>query len=331
MTTDALEADYNDQVGNAMKLKKVLLEQLEHLFAQHGVSLGVPMEGRVKSWSSIAEKLSRKTLALKAIADLDDLVGIRVILLFRPDLPRVDQLVRETFNVVSAEDTAKRLSENQFGYQSQHYVLRIPDAWRDVPSFSRLGNLKAEIQVRTLAQHIWAAASHKLQYKHETSVPLQLRRAIHRVSALLETVDLEFERVLEERTAYVQREGEALSPTEPLNVDIVQIILNELLPAQNRKDPEDYADLLHDLAHFNINTAADLRAMLVKHMKEMFLEEQRQKILHSEEDDIVGTTVEYLEPEVFFTHTGLARQALREEFGDEVVSQWFINQDIDID
>jgi ppGpp synthetase/RelA/SpoT-type nucleotidyltranferase len=32
-----------------------------------------------------------------------------------------------------------------------------------------LGGLRAEVQVRTTAQHIWAAASHKLQYKHEES------------------------------------------------------------------------------------------------------------------------------------------------------------------
>lgn len=326
MTTDALEADYYDQIGSAIKLKAALLEQLEHLFSEHGVSLGVPMEGRVKSWSSIAEKLSRKSLALKAIEDLDDLIGIRVILLFRPDLPRVDKLVRETFNVVSAEDTAKRLSENQFGYQSQHYVLRIPNAWRDIPSFSRLGNLKVEIQVRTLAQHIWAAASHKLQYKHETNVPLQLRRAIHRVSALLETVDLEFERVLDERTAYMQREVEGLSPAEPLNVDIVRLILTELFPAQNRKESEDYAELLDDLTHFGIKTVDSLRRLLVKHMEAVLREDAKVAADQDQEIDYFDPIQENVIPRVYFTCTGLARQALREEFGDEVVSAWFVNQ-----
>jgi ppGpp synthetase/RelA/SpoT-type nucleotidyltranferase len=60
-----------------------------------------------------------------------------------------------------------------------------------------------ELQLRTLAQHIWAVASHKLQYKREASVPVPIRRSINRVSALLEMVDLEFDRVLLEREQYV--------------------------------------------------------------------------------------------------------------------------------
>lgn len=63
-----------------------------------------------------------------------------------------------------------------------------------------MSGLKAEVQVRTVTQHVWAAASHVLQYKQEASVPLPVRRSIYRVSALLETVDLEFERVLSSAT-----------------------------------------------------------------------------------------------------------------------------------
>jgi ppGpp synthetase/RelA/SpoT-type nucleotidyltranferase len=124
---DALQAEFKAQIEDATKLKSALIEQLDHLFSSNKVSLGVPIEGRVKTWSSIAEKIERKSLSLNKIGDLDDLVGIRTIFLFRPDLSVVDQLLKSTFNVESVEDTSSRLSDNQFGYQSQHYIVRIPE------------------------------------------------------------------------------------------------------------------------------------------------------------------------------------------------------------
>ena len=101
-------------------------------------------------------------------------------------------------------------------YQSLHYIIRIPKHWLKVSTFADLGELKAEIQLRTLAQHIWAATSHKLQYKHEDSVPPPIRRSIYRVSALLETVDLEFERVLAERGTYIEESAKGTVQDEPL-------------------------------------------------------------------------------------------------------------------
>lgn len=101
------------------------------------------------------------------MTDLDDLIGIRVILLFHRDLERIDRILRDELDVLAAEDTGSRLSETQFGYQSQHYIVRIPESWQNTPSFSGLRSLTAEVQVRTVAQHIWAAASHKLQYEQE--------------------------------------------------------------------------------------------------------------------------------------------------------------------
>jgi putative GTP pyrophosphokinase len=55
-----------------------------------------------------------------------------------------------------------------------------------------LVNLKAEIQVRTVLQHAWAAVSHKLQYKVNSEVPIELQRKLFRISALLELADDEF-------------------------------------------------------------------------------------------------------------------------------------------
>ena len=90
---------------------------------------------------------------------------------FLTDLDKIDELIRSTFEVMSPEDTADRLGEAQFGYQSLHYTIKVPLIWLEIPTMADFGDIQAEVQVRTLAQHIWAAASHKLQYKNEASVP----------------------------------------------------------------------------------------------------------------------------------------------------------------
>lgn len=301
---------YIETAPRAIRLRDAIVKEIGHLLARDGVTLGVPVEARVKDWHSIEEKVVRKSLELKSIADLDDLVGLRLILLFRRDLDVVDGLLRNNLTIRSAEDTSLRLTEAQFGYQSQHYVISLPDSWLKLPSFADLGDLRAEIQVRTLAQHIWAAASHKLQYKHEASVPLPLRRSIHRASALPETVDMEFDRLLTERATYVEEELPRLEPDTPLNVEIVELILAELLPKQNRDVGEHYDDLLIDLNHFGITTAAKLRHLLESNMN---------AILQSEAAYANGTNDSH-----YFTHAGLAREGLRISFGENEVTNFLL-------
>ena len=145
-----------------------------------------------------------------------------------------------------------------------HLVIELFDSWLSVPTFADMKGLRAEVQVRTTAQHIWAAASHTLQYKHEESIPPPIRRAIHRASALLEIVDLEFERVLEQRENY--REGVSVDIDNQLNSDLLEKVLDSILPEKNKVlDREDYADLLEDLFYFDIKTQKQLIDLWKKH------------------------------------------------------------------
>ena len=322
MSLESLHNEFQTQATTAARLKIALLEQLENLFSKHEVTLGTPIEGRVKTWESISEKIQRKSLSLDQVTDLDDLVGIRTILLFRPDLTRVEELLRSTLDVLKAEDTSTRLNESQFGYQSRHFIVKLPARWLSVPSLAGLGDLKAEIQVRTLAQHIWAAASHKLQYKNEANVPPPLRRSIHRVSALLETVDLEFERLLLERSSYVQIDIARLGDNEPLNVDVAKAILSECLPSKNIAETEPYAELLEDLIHFGISTSADLRSLIEDHKQTILQADAKEVFDRLARNDYFGTTTERIASGIFFTHVGLAREALCEQFGHGQVKDW---------
>ena len=288
---------------------------MHHLLRDNGIPLGVPIEYRVKSWNSIAEKVERNHIELNKLSDLSDLVGLRLMLLFKRDVDRSSQIICSAFKVIEKEDTGGRLKEDQFGYQSLHLLVRIPEGWLKVPSLAEFGELKAEIQIRTLAQHIWAVASHYTQYKHESGVPLPLRRSIHRVSALLETVDLEFERVLDERAAYLAQIAQ-VPHGGTLNVDLLAKVLDESLPPANKEPGEDYSELMGDLKAFGVETVDELKEML-KSAREAVLAKDVKEVQAAKYRGFVGTSEERNDRGVYFTHVGMARKALEEQFGKE--------------
>ena len=315
---ERLRRDWEATYPLATKFAQELEQQFTKLLSDRKIAMGVPVQSRVKTWSSLEEKLGRKSLDLGSVRDLHDLVGLRIILLFRRDVDLVCKALGENLRVLEQYDAAERLQENQFGYASTHVILTLPDAWLQVPTFAPLKGLVAEVQVRTTAQHAWAAASHVLQYKVEASVPPSVRRSINRVSALLETVDLEFERVLEERQKYreIAMDVEAV---EPLNVDLLEGILDALLPEENRIDNEDYDGLLPDLAKFGIENSKQLRELVEKH-KDALLDADNALALRMAGS--AGDTLGSLERQravagIWFSHTGLVRELMRMEFGEK--------------
>jgi putative GTP pyrophosphokinase len=304
-----LRDDYDNVAALAERFRNALAQQLQQIVDQASLKLAVPIESRVKTWDSIAEKLERRSVVLKRIVHLPDLIGVRLIFLFNRDLQTAAQTIRDTFKVVAQEDTAARLGDTQFGYQSWHYIVKIPDGWTNVPTFKGCEELWAEIQLRTIAQHTWAQASHLLQYKHESSVPLQVRRSINRVSALLETVDLEFERVLSERESYLTKVTAEPMDAELLNVDILGAVLNEELPPANRTGEENYADLEKELKHAGVGTTQQLRDLIKTHIVRAL--EWDAEILAGKHHEYATPSADRVEKGVYLSHAGLVRQMLR--------------------
>lgn len=316
-----LSTEYQNLKPLAERFCAEITNQLFALVSSGNLSLGVPIESRVKKLESIKSKIERISLFIRSIDEIQDLIGVRLIFLFRRDAEKVCELLRSTFNVIKMVNTEDRLKADQFGYSSIHFIIQLPNEWLTLPTLSQLGNFKAEIQVRSVAQHIWAASSHLLQYKQENNVPVPVRRAIHRVSALLETVDLEFERLLEQREVY--RDGVMALPTEEeINVDLIEKVLDDLLPAKNKiVGDEDYADLLRDLMHFNITKVKDINRIISNNIVQVIEADKKAVIEYDPELDYLGDDdIDRIQnKKVFFTHCGMVRTAMEYEFGDKFV------------
>ena len=309
-----LREAYSSILAGAERFRFALAQQLQAIVDVQQISLAFPIESRVKTWESIISKIERLRLHLDRAEDLHDLVGARVIVLFQRNSAKLCQAISEAFTILKQEDTAARLGDSQFGYSSVHFLARLPSGWRRIPSFAGLPDIAAEIQVRTVSQHTWAAASHLLQYKMEESVPLPIRRSIYRLSALLETVDLELERVLAGREQY--RSGITHNVSEPLNADSLQQVLDADLPAQN-KDVEDIYDiLLPELHRFNVTQTDQLRGIISKHLNEVLQEDASRAKSVIQTPTMPERSKERAAKGAFFTHVGLVRGLMEREFGD---------------
>lgn len=126
--------------------------------------------------------------------DITDLSGIRVISYIQEDRDKICELIKSNLEIDIANSIEKDdlLDADQFGYRSAHYVVSYTAARCSLPESAKYAGLKAEIQVRTLLQHTWAAMDWKLRYKNAFEAPKELRRRLFRISALLELADDEF-------------------------------------------------------------------------------------------------------------------------------------------
>src|ERR1051326_369587 len=189
------------------------------------------IEWRAKTPDSLAAKIDRKQYT-NPLLQCSDLAGLRVITYYPDDAVRIADVIRAEFDVDESRsaDTAARLNEEVFGYRSIHMVVRLGSARAGFAEWHRYASMFAEVQIRSVLQHAWAAISHKLDYKSAAHVPPTLRRQLFRLSALLELADDQFtnlrDRSLELEESY--RHDVARGELDiPLDRDSLATYLNE--------------------------------------------------------------------------------------------------------
>ncbi|MEK4187199.1 MULTISPECIES: GTP pyrophosphokinase [unclassified Paenibacillus] len=328
---ETLKNDYDLKQQLYNSLCNEFITQLNALFNEHNISLVAPIQYRVKTWNSIVDKCQKYNLTPEIVGDINDIAGLRIMLLYKKDILKVCDIIEKNFTIMRREDTGERLGDNQFGYGSIHFEVTPLNEWTTLPTLKRLAGLRAEVQVRTASQHIWAASSHLLQYKNEEHVPIPLRRSLNRIAAILELVDIEFDRLLEQRDTYINN-IDNLEKKNILNVDILSSLIQTLLPKNQTKFEENdkhYAEIIDDLNFFDINTIEQFEELITNNAPEVFLREKKR----AEEELVkVANGISYYqddEGEVtrlkaghFYTPTGLIRISLRVQFGDDTFDQY---------
>jgi ppGpp synthetase/RelA/SpoT-type nucleotidyltranferase len=171
-----------------------LSELISELIHQYGFEIA-QLECRTKTVDSFNEKLTRKgDQYLNPMQDVTDFAGIRIVTYYREEVEKIGTMIADEFDVdwENSIDISQSLDPDTFGYISVHYVVSLSASRSELTEWEPFKTMKAEIQVRTVLQHAWAAMQHTLMYKPQTELPVYARRQLFRLSALLELADEQF-------------------------------------------------------------------------------------------------------------------------------------------
>ena len=101
---------------------KELTDKFNHLIREHKVkNLYSPIEsvsGRVKSVTSILEKMQKKQIAIEQLEEqLEDIAGIRIICQFVEDIGRVAQIIRSRSDLTVKYEKDYIAHQKESGYR----------------------------------------------------------------------------------------------------------------------------------------------------------------------------------------------------------------------
>lgn len=154
------------------------------------------MKSRVKTPSSIMEKLRRKGLEMSidsAKKNLNDIAGIRVICSFVGDIYDIAKMLmrQDDITLIEEKDYIKNPKPN--GYRSLHLVLAIPIFFSDHEELVRV-----EVQIRTIAMDFWASLEHKLYYKTSGESPTHITQDLKECAELIASTDMRMQDIHKE-------------------------------------------------------------------------------------------------------------------------------------
>ena len=177
---------------------KELTVKFEHIINEHRQNdLYSPIEqvsGRVKSVSSILEKMQRKHIPIERMEEeVEDIAGIRIICQFEEDIETVASMIqkRSDMEIKSEKNYLKHMKQS--GYRSYHLII-----YYTVETIEEPKRLQAEIQIRTMAMNFWATIEHSLQYKYKGDMPPHVTERLSKAADAIISLDREMSSVRNE-------------------------------------------------------------------------------------------------------------------------------------
>ena len=187
--------EYREALPELESMRVQVLGTLREALERNGLVV-TAIETRIKTEESLAGKLALKGAKYATLSDITDILGARIITFYTDDVDRIASIAEQIFEIDWNNSVDKRRLHqlDSFGYNSLHYICRLPGY-----------DMRFELQLRTTLQHAWAAINHDTGYKSGIEIPREYMRRINRLAGLLEMADDEFSRIRTEITDYRRR------------------------------------------------------------------------------------------------------------------------------
>lgn len=190
---DTLKDNFFQFYEQRRQVTRLLQEQLEGAFLRF--SPRPTVKSRTKDFESFYKKYVRLIQNNSAsLPKITDLIGLRIVCTFIEDVQLVEDVIKKLFVIHEIERKGSQYSFKEFGYESTHVLIRIPDTL--IQEYGPLGCDVAEIQIRTILQDAWAEVEHELVYKAEfTPFDEPMKRKLAAVNASLSLADIVFQEI----------------------------------------------------------------------------------------------------------------------------------------
>ena len=277
--------EYHDKHAAFEKLLEVVKNTLTKNIASNHIYINA-IEARIKAEESLASKLERKAGKYNELLDLTDILGLRIITFYNDEVDKVAALVGRLFEIdwENSIDKRKMHDIHSFGYNSLHYICRLPKKIYEDPAYPELNEIRFEVQMRTALQHVWSVLNHDTGYKTTFEIPREYLRNMNRLAGMLELVDEQFCAI---RTGIINyrrhveslvHSGEfdevaldsesfgkylELKPFDTLNKRIASINQAEILEASHMR-------FLSVFSHFGFKTLGDVDRMLINNSDDAY-------------------------------------------------------------
>ncbi|MFL6084679.1 MAG: GTP pyrophosphokinase family protein [Mycobacterium sp.] len=175
---------------------------------------------RIKSHESIVAKAQRLCCPLTADeirANILDIAGVRITCDCVSDTYRIQARLSDLpdVTVIEVEDYIAKPKLN--GYKSLHMIVEIP-----VRLSNRVQQVPVEVQIRTIAQDLWANCEQTISYKYPRAIPDRLLDTLTQAADATYRLDMKMEQLHNEVArlrALWDPAGVQLNPSPPTAVD----------------------------------------------------------------------------------------------------------------
>ncbi len=187
--------EYREALPVFERMKTEVQAKLRDALDRNGIIV-TTIETRIKTEESLAGKLALKGAKYTSLSDITDILGGRIVTFYTDDVDRIAAIAEQLFDIDwdNSVDKRKLHQIDSFGYNSLHYICRLPRY-----------EYRFELQLRTTLQHAWASINHDTGYKSGVEIPREYIRRINRLAGLLEMADDEFSRIRIEINDYRRR------------------------------------------------------------------------------------------------------------------------------
>ena len=187
--------EYRSALPVFVKMQAEVTQRLRDALTRNGLIV-TAVEARIKTEESLAGKLALKGSKYATLSDITDILGARIVTFYTDDVDRIAAIAEQLFEIdwTNSVDKRKLHELDSFGYNSLHYICRLPGY-----------DYRFELQLRTTLQHAWASINHDIGYKTGVEIPHDYLRRINRLAGILEMADDEFSRIRTEITDYRRR------------------------------------------------------------------------------------------------------------------------------